>query len=187
MSYSEHGLTVGCVWAKCKPVNLSLSNRARKLYSNQVTIMPESFPCVVKTMNVLELEWEFLAFLFKTEGTLAYEMKVTAWWKLCVVIISGSWNLPCHESWNLFRLYLEFLDFYCEFCMGRCLNMNELNLLSLLSIIGKGSLVKKRTEWGELKRLGLIEGHCLPWVTSACMWAATCSVETWARTSGNHL
>ena len=48
-------------------------------------------------------------------------------------------------------------------------NMNELNLLSLLPIIGKGSLIKKRTEWGELKRLGLIEGHCLPRVTSACM------------------
>jgi len=40
MSYSEHGLTVGCVWARCRPINLSLSNRANKLYGTQVTVMP---------------------------------------------------------------------------------------------------------------------------------------------------
>jgi len=41
--------------------------------------------------------------------------------KTVCCVMSGSWNLPCHQSWNLFRLCLEFLDFYCEFCGGRCL------------------------------------------------------------------
>ena len=46
----------------------------------------------------------------------------------------------------------------------------------------KRSLTEKN--WiGGVKSVELVEGHSLPRVISACMWAVTCSAETWAKLS----
>jgi len=61
-------------WARCGPVNLLLSYRARQLYGNQVTVMPEPFP-VWFNCECFAMWVRISGFTIQAEGTLNHELK----------------------------------------------------------------------------------------------------------------